>query len=195
MSNMGTVKSFSAMKGYGFIDCNGTDIFVHYKDCSGGGLQVGDTVTFEMVESEKKPGTYAAKTVTGGTGGAPGVLGSGASRGTVKSFNAEKGWGFITCNVTGVDVFVHIRDCQGGQPQAGDTVAFDQEPSPTKPGQMKASNVTGGTQPLNMGGKGGYDMGSWGGKGGYGAMTGDWGMPTMNPYMTGSWGGKGKGKW
>jgi len=195
MANQGTVKSYSNMKSYGFIENGGTDYFVHSKDCTGGSLAVGDTVRFDITPSDKKPGTFAAKNVTGGTGAAPGILGSGASRGTIKSFNADKGWGFIECN--GADVFVHIKDCQGGQPQTGDMVAFDQEPSASKPGQMKASNVTGGTQPLNQGGD--WGMGGFGGGkggGGYGAMMGGWGMPMMNPYMMGGWGkGKGKGKW
>merc|ERR1719442_213342 len=68
----------------------------------------------------------------------------GSCQGTVKSFSEKDGWGFIQYN--GQDVFVHIRDCQGGRPQAGDTVSFDLDPDQFKgDGRMKASNVTGGT--------------------------------------------------
>ena len=53
-------------------------------------------------------GQKQAKNVVGGTGAMKGVMGSGSCQGTVKSFNAIKGWGFIVYQ--GADVFVHIRD-------------------------------------------------------------------------------------
>merc|ERR1712060_371718 len=125
-----------------------------------------------------KPGTKKASNVTGGTGAMKGVMGSGSCQGTVKSFNAMKGWGFI--NYMGSEIFVHARDCQGGLPKDGDTVAFDLEDSPSKPGTKKASNVTGGTGNLHEAGGKGYDSYGpmWGGKGMWGPM-----MPMMwGPY-------------
>eukprot|EP00409_Alexandrium_fundyense_P005956 CAMPEP_0185910014 /NCGR_PEP_ID=MMETSP0196C-20130402/16975_1 /TAXON_ID=2932 /ORGANISM="Alexandrium fundyense, Strain CCMP1719" /LENGTH=50 /DNA_ID=CAMNT_0028630667 /DNA_START=80 /DNA_END=229 /DNA_ORIENTATION=+ len=50
MAYTGTVKSFSDVKGWGFIDYDGTDVFVHVKDCSDGRPQAGDQVTFDMEE-------------------------------------------------------------------------------------------------------------------------------------------------
>lgn len=44
--------------------------------------------------------------------------------GTVKFFNAGKGFGFITPDDGGKDVFVHISDIQGGQLNDGDKVQF-----------------------------------------------------------------------
>eukprot|EP00931_Biecheleriopsis_adriatica_P056160 TRINITY_DN3327_c0_g3_i2.p1 TRINITY_DN3327_c0_g3~~TRINITY_DN3327_c0_g3_i2.p1 ORF type:complete len:196 (-),score=56.78 TRINITY_DN3327_c0_g3_i2:485-1072(-) len=165
MSCQGTVKTFRADKGFGFItDANGQDVFVHMKSCTDGGVpQQGDVVYFDMAESTTKPGSMQASNVTGGTGKPP-------QQGTVKMFNAEKGFGFITAQ-DGTDVFVHARSCTDGNSlQQGDWVKFSIQPSPTKPGQMQASNVTGGTGWPTGGGKGGgfgAAMGGWdGGKGG-----------------------------
>jgi len=186
MSCTGTVKSFNPVKSFGFIEFQGVDLFVHLADCLGGMPKQGDVVAFDVQDSEKKPGSKVAKNVTGGSGAMKGVMGNGSSQGTVKSFNPIKGFGFIICE--GQDVFCHIRDCEGGCPQTGDTVAFDIEESPSKPGSKKASNVTGGTGNLEPagGGKGkGWDSGygpMWGGKGGFGGA---------GPYGKG--GGKGKG--
>merc|ERR1719215_1476937 len=63
--------------------------------------------------------------------------------GKVKSFNDSKGWGFISYE--GKDVFVHVKDCRGGKPEAGDTVNFDLDQDKKKGGQLKALKVTGGT--------------------------------------------------
>lgn len=63
------------------------------------------------------------------------------STGTVKSFNPAKGWGFIDC--CGVDVFVHVKYCVGGQPAVGDEVTFDIEKNPKCPEQPQAKNVRG----------------------------------------------------
>eukprot|EP00931_Biecheleriopsis_adriatica_P056158 TRINITY_DN3327_c0_g2_i1.p1 TRINITY_DN3327_c0_g2~~TRINITY_DN3327_c0_g2_i1.p1 ORF type:complete len:215 (-),score=63.23 TRINITY_DN3327_c0_g2_i1:277-870(-) len=184
MSCSGTVKSFRADKGFGFItDANGQDIFLHKKSCTDGGVpQQGDTVYFDMTESTAKPGTMQATNVTGGTGKPP-------QEGTVKMFNAEKGFGFITAQ-DGTDVFVHAKACtDGATPQQGDWVKFTIQPSPTKPGQMQASNVTGGT---GWGGGGGK-----GGGGGFGAMKGGWdggkGGGKSGPYGGGKGFGGGKG--
>lgn len=48
----GTVRCFDGSKGYGYIQAqDGEDVFVHYSDISGGGLQllhVGEEVVFFM---------------------------------------------------------------------------------------------------------------------------------------------------
>ena len=54
---IGTVKWFSAEKGYGFIEQeDGPDIFVHYSAISGEGyrsLEQGETVEFTIIEGQK----------------------------------------------------------------------------------------------------------------------------------------------
>ena len=44
--------------------------------------------------------------------------------GTVKFFNTTKGFGFIT-KEDGSDIFFHISEVQGPQPQDGDKVEFE----------------------------------------------------------------------
>ncbi|CAE8616621.1 unnamed protein product [Polarella glacialis] len=224
MSSQGTAKTFNGMKGWGFIECQGTDYFVHVKDCIGNPPKVGDVLSFDLEAgtSASSAGRMQAKNVTGGTGtpGQPGGMGSfsgavqgtGAYSGVVKSFNGEKGFGFIAVEGSD-DAFCHLKQCVGSQPVQGDTVKFDLEPSRSKPGQMQATNVTGGSAPLGggMGGMGGYApmwggmgcMGGMGGMGGMGMMGGKGGMGSMGGpygggcggYGGGMWGGQGKGGW
>ncbi|MGI4832350.1 MAG: cold-shock protein [Janthinobacterium lividum] len=46
-------------------------------------------------------------------------------QGTVKFFNEEKGYGFITDDETRQDFFVHASGLNGAQVQQHDRVAFD----------------------------------------------------------------------
>jgi CspA family cold shock protein len=46
-------------------------------------------------------------------------------KGTVKFFNADKGFGFITEEGTGKEVFVHISECSGNNLNEGDLVTFE----------------------------------------------------------------------
>ncbi|MBE0341111.1 cold-shock protein [Paenibacillus sp. 28ISP30-2] len=54
----GTVKWFNADKGFGFIETEGQDIFVHYSAIDGEGfktLDEGQHVEFNVVESQRGP--------------------------------------------------------------------------------------------------------------------------------------------
>ena len=55
----GKVKWFNAEKGYGFItDETGKDIFVHFSAINSEGfktLEEGQTVSYEVVEKERRP--------------------------------------------------------------------------------------------------------------------------------------------
>jgi cold shock protein len=46
-------------------------------------------------------------------------------KGTVKFFNSAKGFGFITPEGGGKDVFVHANDTGGAQLKDGDKVEFE----------------------------------------------------------------------
>jgi len=51
--SLGRVKIFKNDKGYGFIDCSGTDYFFHLSQCGGYVPKVNDEVEFIPVETEK----------------------------------------------------------------------------------------------------------------------------------------------
>ncbi len=64
--------------------------------------------------------------------------------GTVKWFNAEKGYGFITDDNSGEDVFVHFSAivAEGFKTLAeGQKVTFDTESDPKSTGKLRAVNV------------------------------------------------------
>ena len=62
--------------------------------------------------------------------------------GTIKFFNDEKGFGFITRDDGGDDVFVHVRSLNGlATLMEGMRVQFDERPSSRKPGSFEAQNV------------------------------------------------------
>ena len=47
--------------------------------------------------------------------------------GTVKFFNESKGFGFITNNETGKDIFVHATGLNGEKLKEGDRVEYEEE--------------------------------------------------------------------
>ena len=66
------------------------------------------------------------------------------NNGTVKWFNAEKGYGFISNDEGGDDIFVHfsVIQCEGFKTlKEGQKVAFDVEPDPKNSEKMRAVNV------------------------------------------------------
>ena len=66
------------------------------------------------------------------------------NKGTVKWFNAEKGFGFISNDDGGDDVFVHFSAivCDGFKTLAeGQKVTFDMERDPKNSSKMRAVNV------------------------------------------------------
>lgn len=70
--------------------------------------------------------------------------GSKLSNGTVKWFNAEKGYGFISDDDGGEDVFVHFSSIIGDGFRTlseGQKVTFETEPDPKDSAKMRAVNV------------------------------------------------------
>lgn len=64
--------------------------------------------------------------------------------GTVKWFNAEKGYGFISNDEGGEDVFVHFSAIQGTGYRSlneGQKVSYEVEQDPKNTGKLRAVNV------------------------------------------------------
>ena len=159
----GTVSWFDADKGFGFVSPydGGPDLFAHHsaiRESTGYRcLEEGARVEFDVVEGDRGP--QAADIVP--VRDAPRSPGAGPSRtsGTVKRFDVEKGFGFLSPDDGGRDVFVHwtslvddggFRTLEQGQrvefdvvqgdrgPQAADVTPLDRTPVPV-PGRTEGT--------------------------------------------------------
>ena len=155
----GVVKFFNGQKGFGFIvrDDGGEDVFVHIsavEQAGLSGLAEGQPLGFTLVDRGGRISATELKIdgepmpVTGGGAAAPrgdrdagprGGAGAGGpqrqltgerSSGTVKFFNAMKGFGFIQRDDGQPDAFVHISAVErAGLPtlNEGDRLEFELE--------------------------------------------------------------------
>ncbi|NMF30592.1 cold shock domain-containing protein [Cellulosimicrobium aquatile] len=145
----GTVSWYDDVKGFGFVapDGGGDDVFVHVSALGRGltELAEGARVTYDVVEGDKGPNARNVQLV-GGSGrpgpdrGRPGSdrgrPGSDRGRpasggrvrggeGTVARYDADRGFGFITPDAGGEDLFVHVSVVRGGEElEQGDRVRF-----------------------------------------------------------------------
>ncbi|WP_426593475.1 cold-shock protein [Cellulomonas sp. McL0617] len=138
----GTVSWYDGGKGFGFVtpDSGGEDVFVHVRELARGltELSEGDRVTYRVSAGEKGPQGSDVRLVGGSApGGAPSA-GRGRSgrptssvapvsggEGVVARYDAERGFGFITPDAGGVDLFVHVSVVRGAEAlQEGDRVRY-----------------------------------------------------------------------
>jgi CspA family cold shock protein len=141
----GVVKFFNPQKGFGFIvrDDGGEDVFVHISAVEQAGLTDladGQPLEFTLVD---RGGRISAtnlriegdpmpveRTGGGGGGGPQRQLTGEKASGTVKFFNAMKGFGFIQRDDGQPDAFVHISAVErAGMPtlNEGDRLEFELE--------------------------------------------------------------------
>ena len=125
---LGTVAWYEPAKGYGFItpDGGGAEIFVHSSAIVGGGVvSEGQRVAFLVVDGEKGP--QADHLLPLGAQAAQQAAVSDGADGTVSWYDGDKGFGFITPESGGADVFVHVRALADGLTELGegDRVTYD----------------------------------------------------------------------
>jgi CspA family cold shock protein len=148
----GVVKFFNAQKGFGFIvrDDGGEDVFVHISAVEQAGLSDladGQPLEFTLVDRggrvsatnlriEGEPmavdrgGGGAAGAGAGASGGPQRQLTGEKATGTVKFFNAMKGFGFIQRDDGQPDAFVHISAVERAgmiSLNEGDRIEFELE--------------------------------------------------------------------
>ena len=141
----GVVKFFNAQKGFGFIqrEDGGEDVFVHISAVERAGLEglaEGQQLEFNLVDRGGKI-SAADLQVVGDVIAAPKAAAAAAASpqrqltgekatGTVKFFNAMKGFGFITRDDGQPDAFVHISAVERSgmrELNEGDKLEFDLE--------------------------------------------------------------------
>lgn len=157
----GTVSWYDGDKGFGFItpETGGDDVFVHVRALAGGltELAEGDRVTYDVAASERGPqardvrlarGTAArgasAASPTRGRSGHPKASGVPArgGEGVVARYDAERGFGFITPDAGGADLFVHVSVLRGGEDlQEGDRVRYQVRQSDRGPQADRVERV------------------------------------------------------
>ena len=126
----GTVAWYDAGKGFGFVtpDGGGEDVFVNGRALADGvtGLGDGDRVSYDVVQGDRGPQARNLKVVGGraATGG-PTPSAARAGEGVVARYDTERGFGFITPDAGGPDLFVHLSVLVDSQPlQQGERVRF-----------------------------------------------------------------------
>lgn len=138
-TGQGKVKFFNVQKGFGFIqrDEGGEDVFVHISQVERAGLESlaeGQELQFNLVDRGGKVSAadlqVVGDVIAVEAKAPPRELTGEKAVGTVKFFNAMKGFGFITRDDGKEDAFVHISAVERSGLQGieeGDRFEFDLE--------------------------------------------------------------------
>jgi len=192
MASSGTVKTYNAHKGWGFIDMNGIDIFLNKKDLKGIVVEPGTPVTFNVSQTPKGQQANDVTVIMNPE--------QACYLGKIKSFNPQKGFGFITAEAfPGQDIFVLKTDLPNGMAPQGAEVKFKMAMSEKGP-QAKEVGLL-GTADRNAHMMNQMGGGKGGGMGGMEEMMammmsamGGGGMDVWKPMFQKMGKGKGKGK-
>lgn len=119
----GTVRWFDAERGFGFLapEDDSPDLFVHASEILGDAtvLREGQVVAFEVGENDRGPQALRVRVTAEAAASAVGLLG------TVNWYEPGKGYGFVTPDGGGPDIFVHSSAIvTGGVVTEGQRVAF-----------------------------------------------------------------------
>nr|WP_255431374.1 cold shock domain-containing protein [Amycolatopsis sp. WAC 01416] len=139
----GTVAWYDEDKGFGFInpDSGAGDVFVHARALAEGltWLAEGDRVAYEVASGDKGPQARDVHLVRGTEPqtapqrSAPAAAAGPAARdvpvrggeGVVARYDSDRGFGFITPDAGGDDLFAHASVIMGSEPlQKGDRVRY-----------------------------------------------------------------------
>jgi CspA family cold shock protein len=148
---LGTVAWYEPAKGYGFVtpDGGGAEVFVHSSAIVGGGVvSEGQRVAFLVVDGEKGPqADHLLPLAAQAAQAAQQAVASDGADGTVSWYDADKGFGFITPESGGPDVFVHVRELTDGLRELGegDRVTYDVVVSEKGP-QARDVRLAGGSR-------------------------------------------------
>lgn len=185
---LGTVSWYEPSKGYGFItpDGGGAEIFLHSSAIVGGGVvSEGQRVAFLVVPGEKGP--QADHLLPLAAAAKPAA--SDGADGTVSWYDADKGFGFVTPEAGGADVFVHVRSLGGGLTELseGDRVTFEIVPGDKGP-QGRDVRIVRGSSPRRGSGsaslgdsRGGFERSPRGGQGVVARFDADRGFGFIKP--------------
>merc|ERR1719215_2463973 len=98
----------------------GKDTFFMRSALNGATVEAGDQVQFGVAMGTKGPEAENIRVISAKAGQ--------VYVGTIKQFTAEKGFGFINCDLTrnlyGKDIFLHNKELGGYTPSQGEDVQF-----------------------------------------------------------------------
>lgn len=133
----GTVSWYDEGKGFGFIapDGGGEDVFVHARALVEGltWLAEGDRVAYQVVQGDKGPQARDVELVRSAVPEGPPAPAAKkpagpparGGEGVVARYDADRGFGFITPDAGGPDLFVHVSVVSGTEPlEPGERVRF-----------------------------------------------------------------------